>query len=482
MARLSFSLFLIWGIILTACGYAGQESQDTPTPFPTRAPSQRITIAAPIPITLENLAANPDFFVGATLQLSGQFHRLPRLVCAGDSSSSPATWALSADGFLTNASGMDEQLRSLIDEGQQLTVEGRWLKFEGLVGCGDEASEEAIWYLSIDRVLDPNPLVRLSPTPASSGPTPTAIAQIPAATATLDNAIATETPTSAVVVSPSLTPALPSPTTILTATITPALPQVQDSTAITPTVSADSTPSLTPDSIALTVTASSITSVTPSGLTIVEKGNLPTADLRVSTLGPDSVDRWTVNLIAGDTLTVTVTPGTATNMILSVLSGDGKSIVNDQDSASLGEVETISNLSITEPGTYDILVRSEPPDQTDYAIMIMDGDSYNFIFRGRLVENTSRSDSLTANTDHFWFFNVQSGESVSISVIPDSTGDPYLDLYDPGGARMLTIDDTEEGEEESLDSHTFLEDGLYGLRIAEYDYRPMSYQVSVNKP
>ena len=113
--------------------------------------------------------------------------------------------------------------------------------------------------------------------------------------------------------------------------------------------------------------------------------------------------------------------------------------------------------------------------------MFMDADSYSFIFRGRLLENSSRSDALAENNDHFWFFDVQGGESVSFSITPESGKDPYIELYDPAGARMLTIDDTEGGEVESLDSYTLLDSGMYGIRVAEFEFLPMSYQIVLTK-
>jgi hypothetical protein len=493
LARKFLLLALSLGFLLSACRSTGVKSNPTPTAFPEGIPSLRITTTAPIPITLEYLTANPDFYVGATLHLTGQFRRLPVLACEGESFPSPATWGLQANGSFANASGMDAQLRSLLDEEQLITVEGRWLKYEGPVGCETNLQDQTIWYLSGDRVLDPHPLVRSLVTPIVEAPVSTAIAELPAVTieqaeqATMTAIPSLDATATAV---PSFTPvgAATAPVITATASITPTASATAVGDLATPTLSAnlthtvqaDGSPSPTPDGSA-TVTVTPGASATPSGA-LVDKGNLDSEDLTISQLGAGATDRWQLDLSAGDVITITVAPGSSADIVLSVLDSDGVSLVSEQNLAAAGEVETVTDLNITDPGIHDLLIRTVQGTQTDYALMFMDADSYSFIFRGTLPENTTRSDALLADNDHFWFFTAQGGESVSFSITPESGKDPYIELYDPGGARMLTIDDSGVGEVESMDNYTLLDSGIYGIRVAEFDFLPMSYQIVLTKP
>lgn len=485
------SLFL--GFLLSACRSTGATSEPTPTAFPQETPSLRITTTAPIPISLDYLAANPDFYVGATLHLTGQFRRLPVLACEGESYPSPATWGLEADGSLANASGMDAQLRSLLDEEQLITVEGRWLKYEGPVGCETNLQDQTIWYLSGDRVLDPHPLVRSLVTPIGEAPLPTATAELPMATieqGEQTTMTAPAPPATTATAVPSLTPvsAATSPIITATANITPVPSATEVGNLATPTFSANLTqtvqpngsPSPTPGGSA-TVTVTPGASATPSGA-LVDKGNLDPEDLTISTLGAGTIDRWQLNLSAGDAITITVAPASTADIVFSVLDSGGVSLVSEQNLAAAGEVETVTNLNITDPGIHDLRIRTEQGTQTDYALMIMDADSYSFIFRGTLPENSTRSDALAADNDHFWFFTAQGGESISFSITPESGKDPYIELYDPGGARMRTIDDSGESEVESVDNFTLPDSGMYGIRVAEFDFLPMSYQIVLTKP
>jgi hypothetical protein len=489
--RLQF-FTLALAFLLSACGREVSNIEGTPTPFPVQIPAQRITTAAPIPISLENLAANPDFYIGATLQLSGQFHRLPLLACEGKTYPSPATWGLEDNGFLANASGMDTQLRSLLEEGQPITVEGRWLKHEGQVGCEDRIQEQTIWYLSTDRVLDPHPLMRQQANPIAEEVIPQEIAAgSDATTAPVVEEVATETPipTTVVTAVPSSTPAIPDATAIISET-TPFTPIPSITTtagSMTPTLGVSPTPLGTPDgspsptvnvAATTTVTVTTGASATPSNTTPVEKGALTPEDLTISNLGAGSIDKWTLNLSAGDAITITVAPATASNIVLSIFDSNNVILVNEQNSAAAGDPETITNLSISNPGIHTVQVRTTEGTQTDYAVMFMDSDSYSFIFKGRLTETTPfREGNVEADTDHFWFFNAENGDSLSFEVAPSGNGDPYVELYDPDGSRLLTIDENDGGEAESLDNYTLLDTGMYGIRVAEFDFEPMAYTI-----
>lgn len=214
----------------------------------------------------------------------------------------------------------------------------------------------------------------------------------------------------------------------------------------------------------------------------VFQGSLETEDLVIDSLDEDTADRWTMDLIAGDSITITVAPGNSADIILSVFDGDGQNLVYQQNQSPAGEVETIIDLSIAESGIYNLLVQTVHGQTTDYALMFLDQDSYSFVFRGTLQSNDSREDSLAADVDHFWFFNALSGQAVSFTITPGGSADPYIELYDPDGARLLTIDDTGEGEPESLESYTLLDGGLYGIRVAEFQFGEMDYQLSISIP
>lgn len=498
MQRMTKTLrvFLVAVALLLAACQGAEPLAATPTPFSVTPAVARITTAAPIPITLANLAANPDFFVGATLQLQGSFRRLPRQVCAGETWRSPATWGLEADGYLASAAGMDEQLRALLTEGQNITVEGQWLKFNGRVGCGVDAQEQEIWYLSVERVLEPNPLVS-APAQREPGTLPaTAVAQVepsPAAQETLPTAVPftpTLPPTAnaATLSGATVSPAPITATVPITVTSTPTATLFSagttPDTALTETPTATGSPtSVTPGTGTPSAgTATSTTVAPPANGTEVDQGTADFEDLLIAALPEGVTHSWNLDLAANSAITVSVAPAATANIVLSVLDPGGAALVSTQNQAPIGEAETITNLQITNPGIYRVLVTTSPAAATDYALMVMDSSSYSFDLRGTLRTNTVRSDSLAANHDHFWFFTAESGQSLSFTVTPQGPEDPYVELYDPGGARILTIDNTSGGDAEALEDYTLLASGMYGIRVAEFDFQPMSYQIVLSRP
>jgi hypothetical protein len=211
----------------------------------------------------------------------------------------------------------------------------------------------------------------------------------------------------------------------------------------------------------------------------VNKGELNPEDLVISNLGAGTTDRWTLDLAAGAPITITVAPATSSNVILSLFDSNNVALVNEQNAGAVGAPETMTNINISNPGIYTVQIRTLEGSQTDYAVMFMDDESYSFIFKGRLVENAPQSAIVEADTDHFWFFSADSSESVSFTVTPNDAGDPYIELYDPKGSRILVLDDTGEGEVESLTNYTLLDSGMYGIRVAEFDFQPMSYTVKL---
>ncbi len=192
-------------------------------------------------------------------------------------------------------------------------------------------------------------------------------------------------------------------------------------------------------------------------------------------------ERWTLPIDTSDSITITVAPASTANIFISVIDENGAIIVDAQDRGPAGEVETIEALNLREPGIYEIYINTEPAMETDYALMVMNSESYSFDFRGTLIPSSPRSDSLKPDNDHFWFFSLSEGSNISIRVIPDSQADPYLELYDPQGSRVLTIDNTNTGETELLEDYEALTGGLFSIRVGEFDFAAMSYQILLTR-
>jgi hypothetical protein len=483
-----YSLTLIILLLLAGCSQRDASTPETPTPFTFVEAEVRAPVGEPIAISLTHLAANPELFEGSNLQLSGQYQLLPKLICGRDAHPSPATWAIVGEGLLANATGHDQQLRQLLNDGQEITVDGRWLHYSGPVGCGKSAPVQEIWYLSVSRIVDPHPLAKAVSNSAGNDTEPSTIVELPAApthsiTETLPSPVETATlePTMTVSAPPTFvaSPTQPGATPTATPSLTPSLVATPTSTGTAVTATITGTITTTPvDSSATPVRSTA----RPSGQDPISKGSLEFEELMMGTLESGAVDSWNITIDSSNFLTVTVAPGSSANMLLSVLDQNGQILVDRQNQAAAGEVETITNLTLTEPGTYQIHVATDPAEQTDYALMVLDSNSYDFRFRGTMSPGEQRTDSTSVDSDHFWFFSASDGESINMKVTPYQDADAYVELYGTDGSRLLPpLDNGNEGEAEILDNHSILATGMYAIRIGEYEFNAMSYQVVLNK-
>src|SRR5690606_12333742 len=113
-----------------------------------------------------------------------------------------------------------------------ITVDGRWLQWTGPVGCGKTAGVEEIWYLAVQNVVEPHPLVRATPgtvTAVAGAPTalpgataPATALPSPTGVTPLSPASATPTPTLAAPAGTATGSPEPYPGATQTATVTPA--------------------------------------------------------------------------------------------------------------------------------------------------------------------------------------------------------------------------------------------------------------------
>jgi hypothetical protein len=155
--------------------------------------------------------------------------------------------------------------------------------------------------------------------------------------------------------------------------------------------------------------------------------------------------------------------------------------VNNRDQAAAGGVETIRDLDVSNTDAIEVQVSTDPARETDYALMVLDEESYGFSFEGALAFDSQQSGTLEENVDHFWFFSASDGDNIDLQITPDSDADAYVELYGPDAAQLRTIDDNGTGAAERLENYSILETGFYAVRVGEFDYGPMSYQIIINE-
>jgi hypothetical protein len=494
----------------------GRAGGENPTPFPTAGATVTISSQEPVEVTVSELTANPGLYEGATLHVTGRYRRQPLLVCDADPHPSPATWGLAEEGLTALASGMDQQLRSLLPEDLTMTVEGRWRRWQRLVGCGKSAQAADFYYLEVGRVLSPSPLTMVTLTPGP-GQEATEIAEIPSPitpTLTLSPTLSvTEEATPTLALTPTATvelPAIPTRAATIPAGVTPTVA----GTAVSPTALPTPTSPLggtattrTPTVTGTPPTATPGTPGTPGTMTPTVTGTPPTTtpttgpgntndqgdflfDLNyfvaVEHLAANQTDSWSSVIYNDETFVIQVIAPTPADPVLSVIRDD-QVIINRQNTAAAGNVETVQLSGSSEDGeTFEIVIETADRSATDYSLVVHDQEpenDYQRAIRGFLTSGSPQNNiTLPANTEHLWYFVGNAGNTLSLTVSPGSANDdPFPALIGPETDEDLgSMQDMGDGEDDTLTGFMLPATGLYAIFIGDNnDYEGFTYTLTL---
>jgi hypothetical protein len=208
-------------------------------------------------------------------------------------------------------------------------------------------------------------------------------------------------------------------------------------------------------------------------------GDLVFESVKISSLVAGTTQRWTMVLTTGESITVNAAPGNTADIVLSISDDEGNLLIDQQNNSPPGEVESVEDLIINEAGTYNLYVRAANDMPADYALLLLDEDSYELLFRGRLAPDEPVDEVLPADTDHVWLISGQSGEYLTISVVPSADGDAYVEFYGPDGEILAIADDNGPGEPEKIENYPVQQSGLYAVRIGEFYFNPLTYQITL---
>lgn len=493
------SLLLLSLLLVVGCARAGEGSgllvrASVPT-FP--APPGPAAI-----VSVTELAEEPAAFAGQYVQVTGQYQPPAVIVCDGELRRSPAMWTIEEGETAIEAGGFEELLNVLLPRQATLTVAGRWLYWQGPAGCGKSAPVREVWYLAVQEIVDPHPLVRATLVP-TDGVIPTSVvdARLPTSTPSPSpspTSTATSPPGGTTTATPAL---LPSPTTG-TGTPSPTATAAVTATAtLTATITRGGTaePTATLEPSAATATAEAgptpqATATETSGTTL-DRGTLsfepvlgnpanfsPIA-LELDELGEDEIHRWTFDARAGEVITASVAAQPDRDLVLQLRDFAGNVIITQNESGT-SDVETIGAYAIPSEGTYQLTVHEVNGAGAYYALLYLNSEYsqyYNYEIAGVLPRNGSRTASMPENTDYLWLFVATGGSTVTITVAPSDATDPILNLLNPDRNLLFEyVNDRGPGQSEIILNARLEDSGLYILHVGEDQYAASNYRVTVS--
>jgi len=281
-------VLVLGGMAMLVWSLSGGPSRPLYPNLPTFTPLAATMQFEAESVGFTELNADPATFQNRRLQVSGTYTPIEPPDCL-DFNGPLIRWSLVAEELQLNATGFEDILR-LAPEDTEMTVTGIWRAYRGPVGCGKEPEDGTVWYLEVERIVEPNPLF------GATGPALTVVPGTPGATLAPEEAATLATPTPEVTVegttvitatttfpgggvaSPTATPTLPTtplvtPLSTVDATQTVAA-TVDGTAAISPTPGPSATPTGTGE--AQGTTTPGLPTTTPSGTGYPSEGT-PTA-------------------------------------------------------------------------------------------------------------------------------------------------------------------------------------------------------------
>ncbi len=508
------------------------EASSTPTPFPTEVyvPPLPPTGEAAVPLSLADLAENPEGSENVRVRVTGRYRPLPQLVCAEAPNPSPADWELVSNDGVIQVNGFAGELRSLASENLTVTVDGHWLKWRGPVGCGKQAVMTEVWYLDASRIVDPSPMIAVTLTPTmtfgievNTTTTGTITTEVPfEPTAVFTSGIPTSPPilppTEVPVVSEEVTPTIPAQTdSTMTPTLLPttapeqatATPNsdedVKEEETSTPSATTEggNTPTATPtlganNGLTATATVSSFTptatptndpfepTATPTATSessgnVVEQGKFEEDSLVAATLEDGEIHSWSFTLGSSEVITVTALAVENVDLVLAIVDAND-SVVHLQNDTAAGQPETVGSLALN-PGTFQVYVSSANQVGSDYALLMQfDESAESFMFASSIGYGASENSALPEFSSQFWVFAGLDGDAISITAVPSNVSDVFIELYGPDGALISQAfyNTGETGVAEQLDIQ-LRDDGIYVIRVGEWNFEAGNYELSLVK-
>jgi hypothetical protein len=492
---------LIFVTLLIACG----EARPTPTPFAEEdVTEEALNPIEPVALSIADLAADPEAYADSFVEITGQYRRLPLLICESDPHPSPATWQLAAeDGSVIAIGGFDSQVRSLLPSDLTVTVVGVWQLFEGPVGCGKSAASSEIWYLKTREIVSPSPIARVTLTPTGSG---TQIADVDApptpqdtnVTATPTGAVDGEIPVGTPTLASTTVPAPPENGTPTDASATPTDDDEEREPTLTPTREGEpgvGTPTATPSSVTPTASSGSgtptpadgtPTATLPAGTTATpDAGNFDTVAFDplgqglpvLEILEADQAHLYPVIFDYNGAITITAVAEPTMNLVVEIV-GPASDVVQQANNTGNGGLESIVNAELNVSLDYNIRVYNLNDNDGNYCLVFSEAGGFPDTIKGRIEYGQTVTDEIEVLGIDYWCFLGTNGDNITISATATGgEGDFVVGLFGPPDFDAIGP----AFEDPEILNTRLMEDSMFIIGVLDFEAGAAGYSLTLTR-
>ncbi|MGH2537847.1 MAG: PPC domain-containing protein, partial [Candidatus Promineifilaceae bacterium] len=200
----------------------------------------------------------------------------------------------------------------------------------------------------------------------------------------------------------------------------------------------------------------------------------------ITSLTQNVTDVWTVNGEPGRYATVSVLPQDAgIDLTLAVLDPAGD-VVASTDNGYGGDEEVLTDLALTQAGTYLIQVTEFFNEAGDYQLALLLSNEPQFGGGGRLELGQEVTSELVENGEHVWSFDATAEQEISLVLTPlDDSLDVILQLLAPDDRELALLDEGFAGDAEVLNGLQLPITGAYEIVVRTFGGRQGVYRLAL---
>ena len=192
-------------------------------------------------------------------------------------------------------------------------------------------------------------------------------------------------------------------------------------------------------------------------------------------------DVWTFTNSGPTYATITLRPETNNlDLTLAIIDPAGQTVTRI-DHGYAGDIETATDLLLTDNGRYHIEVSEFFSESGRYVLDLALSTAPNFNSGGQISAGQNIQSELPPNGQHYWRFTGTAGTLVSIVVTPDERFDALLNLYGPDGRQLAALDEGFSGDSEVISGFELPADGEYTILVQSFAGNSGPYTLSLDE-
>lgn len=198
------------------------------------------------------------------------------------------------------------------------------------------------------------------------------------------------------------------------------------------------------------------------------------------TLTADISDLWTFDGVADSYATLVLQPQeSGLDLTLTLLTPAGETLTR-ADFGFTGDTETLADIHLPETGRYIVLVQEFFNMPGAYQLHLTLSNTPQFNDGGAIGIGQVLVGQLPNNGEQVWTFSGQSDQIISIVLTPNvAQFDAILELYDPTGAQLVSLDEGFSGDAEVIAGFPLPLTGTYAIHISGFGGSGGEYNLSL---